>query len=267
MPESQTPPNADSTLACLLDHADLVTALRDGPCRKQTLVDHLGVSPETVYRRTRALRDAGLLERTPSGYALTNLGHLYARQYDSFRTFAGRLHEVRDLLDHFATDDLPPCEVLRSAEITTVEQRAPDLPARRLERTIRHASGLRGLFPVLPRRVADALEESHDSDMSGPFDVVLDADVVDYYREESALAETFDAEDATLYRTDERVPYGVLLIGRDDQDDRDATSLALTVYDEQGVLRGVVTNDDRSAVAWGEEVYDRYHTEAAPVQA
>lgn len=262
MPESTNSSAPDSALTCLIDHADLVTALRDGPQRKQALVDRLGVSPETVYRRTRDLRDAGLLERTPSGYALTNLGRLYAREYDSVRTFAGRLHEARDLLEHFATDELPPREVFRRADVVTVEQRAPDLPSRRLERTIRRARTLRGLFPVLSRRVSDALEASRKQDASVSLDVVLDADLVDHYAEDSSFVEAFDADHATLYPTDEDLPYGVLLV---ETEDGDGTSLAMTVYDEQGVLRGVVTNDDQSAVAWGEAVYDEYRAEATPV--
>ncbi|WP_276300471.1 helix-turn-helix transcriptional regulator [Halorussus lipolyticus] len=259
MPDSQGFPDSNSMFTCLIEYADLVEALRDGPRRKQALVDRLGVSPETVYRRTRDLRDAGLLERTQSGYALTNLGRLYAREYDSVQTFARRLHEARDLLEHFATDELPPRAVFRNADITTVEQYAPDRPSRWVERAIRRTRRFRGLLPVLPRRLADALGASRSSETRT--DVILDADVADHYRADTDFAETFDRESAGLYLTDEQIPYGILLVDCENGDD---TTLALTVYDEQGVLRGVVVNDDRSAVSWGERRYERYRAEATP---
>lgn len=256
MPDQRN--RATSAFSSVVEYEDLVEALRDGPRRKQTLVDRLGVSPETIYRRTRDFRDHGLLERTPSGYALTNLGHLYARQYEFARTITQELYDIRDLLEHFEVGDLPPWDLFRNAEVVTVEQRAPDRPARRLETTIRRAERLHGLFPVLSHRIAATL-----GDVAGTvesLDLTLDAAILGHYADDPAFTDAFDADCATVRRTDDTAPYGVLLV-----EDGESTSAAMTVYDDRGTLRGVVVNDSPAAVAWGEEVYDRYRTESARV--
>ena len=247
-----------SAFSYVVEYDALVKALRDGPRRKQTLVDRLGVSPETIYRRTRDLRNVGLLERTPSGYALTNLGHLYARQYEFARTITRELYEVRDLLEHFEAADLPPCDLFRDAEIVTVEQRAPDRPARRLETKIRRSERLRGLFPVLSHRVVTTL--GNVSGTAESLEVVLDAGIVEHYADDPAFADTFDADSATIRRVDDTVPYGVLLT-----EDGTGASVAITIYDERGTLRGLIVNDACTAVAWGEEVYGRHRAGAVNV--
>jgi predicted transcriptional regulator len=258
MPEHRNHPNPKRALSYVVRYADLIDLLRDGPRRKRTLADRLDVSPETVYRRTRDLRDVDLLERTDAGYALTNLGRLYARQYESFRAFGRRLYDVRGVLEQL--DDVPPCELFEGADFVPVEQHAPDEPRRRLAREVRRADRVSVIFPVLTRRHV-ALLEDHVSG-GGRARVVLDASVADHLRENdsSLLGDLWNRESVSVRRSDDAPSYGILL-----NDGPETESATVSVYDERGALRSVVTNDAGPAVSWAADAFEQCWTDATPL--
>lgn len=254
-------PESERALLHVARYADLVDALRDGLRRKRELAERLDVSPETVYRRTRDLRDSGLLERTPSGYALTNLGSLYARQYDAFRDVSDRLYDARTLLDHLDADDLPPWQVFLDADIVTADQQVPERPSLRFEEQLRGAERFDGAFPVLSKRLVPSLTARPDTD-GEPSRIALDDSVVDHYRtrDDEQFAAVLDHGGLAVREVRESLTYGVVRAEFEQSE-----VVALTVYDERGSLKGLVTSESPVAVAWASEQFGRFWSAGRPV--
>jgi hypothetical protein len=131
-----------------------------------------------------------------------------------------------------------------------------------VENELRGADELAGVFPVLTERHVAALRD-HVSG-GGRARLVVAASVAEHLRtdEGNCLDDIRDSEHVAVRRNDDEPQYGVLL-----REDDGAETATVSVYDDRGALRGVVTNDAEPAVSWASRTFEEYWSEATPLSA
>ncbi|WP_435178093.1 helix-turn-helix transcriptional regulator [Halorussus sp. AFM4] len=222
--------------------------LADGPTAKRDLRDELDVSRSTVYKAVRELEEQGLVAETDGGVRLTLVGRLLADEYRTFETHAAGIHDCAGLLSVLPADAPVTVDPVLGAETVLAERHAPTRPVEYIEDLVRSADRVVGASPVVLAQYVDVF---HEAIVSGGLtaDLVLEAPVVEYMREDHAdrLGEALDTGRLTIHQTDETLPFGFVA--------SEEEGLVLIVYDESGELRGVLLNDAREAVDWGESTF------------
>lgn len=240
--------------------ADVLACLAARPRHNRDLQDDLGISRSTAYKALRELEEHSLCERTDEGFALTLTGRLTIDQYEKFREGIDAICVPGPLLKVLPADAIESLDVLHGAAVIFAERHAPNLPVSAIEDVVRDAETLRGMSPVL---LPLYVELFHECIVDNKLDVslLLEAPVVDHlvdqYRQ--ALDDVVDTGHAQIWKTDETLPFGLIVVERPDP------QVALIVYDAGGELRGVITNDTQGAVDWGKDVWLRYQTASQAV--
>jgi DNA-binding transcriptional ArsR family regulator len=238
---------------------DFLEALAETPRRKPELVDALSHSRSTVDRAIRALEDAGLIERTDEGYAVTVTGRLAAERYRAF------LADERDVLDaQAALDPLPPTsdipvDALSSASIETGTGEFWSFE--HVGELLRSADHYRVALPRLADSRHLRLCQARVDWGALTATVSLAPGVVNRCREEfPQLAVTLAETNGLTVKGIPEQPFGLLLAERDSG----PTTVAVLTYDEHGVA-SIVRNDTDAAVAWAREQFDALDVEAGDV--
>lgn len=252
--------DADAVSDVVSQRADVLACLVDGPKHNRDLQDELGVSRSTAYKALRELEEHSLVERTDDGFGLTLTGRLAFDQHARYTDAIEVLCVPGSLLTVLPSDAIDSLAVLRGADVVFAERHAPNLPVNTLEDVVREATALRGMSPVLLPLYVDLF---HECIVDGDLDanLLLETPVVehlfDQYR--TAAVEVVETGDARLWNTDETLPFGLVVVDEPDP------MVALIVYDDNGGLRGVITNSTASAVAWGRSVWERYRSDARAI--
>ncbi|WP_435100862.1 helix-turn-helix transcriptional regulator [Halarchaeum sp. P4] len=251
-------PPATDVLETLAANHDLVAALVDGPRQKQALADDLDVSPKTVYRRTRRLREHGLLTRGDAGYRLTVLGSLLADLHLDAADLVDRASDADSLLSALDEDVVPPYWVLYEADVVQSEPFAPNQPIGRMRDLVTESDALRGFSPVVLPQYVELFHERAQAGLSA--DLVVTPRIVEALRE-SAPDELRAAleRDVTLHQTDRDLPYGLIVV------DEPVPKAFILFYAENGGLQGVLSNDDPRTVVWARRQYETYAADAERV--
>ncbi|MFC7167299.1 helix-turn-helix transcriptional regulator [Halospeciosus flavus] len=248
-------------LKSLADNADLLERLLDGPARKQALACELDLSPKTVYRRARQLRDYDLVERCEEGYRLTATGRFHAELYREAADLSGHLYDGGDLFDDLDHDELPPPEIFADADVIRSNPVAPNQPLRRFEEVVQEADVLRGFsLVVFPEYVETFHQEIVEGGLQA--DLLLSESMLDPVTEDftEQFTEVLDAENATFFLTDAEITYTGIVVTEPER------RALLVVYAPGGGLRGVIDTTHPTAVEWVADRYDAYLADAEPVQ-
>lgn len=247
-------------LTDVLRRLPFLTELRGGPRTRRDLAETLGLSRSTVYRATTELTEAGLVERREGRHALTGSGEAVTCDAGRFRNRAISAWRLAPLYETLAGC---PVEIdpgpFADATVTVAAPDAPYAPVRRFASLVGETDELAGfdttaVDPSGFRYLADRIRGGMVTE------VVYEPPVVE------RLAATHPEEVETLAACDhlevlvhDDLPFGLALF-----DDR----VGLGGYEtETGVLRTYVDTDDPDALAWAEDVYERYRAEAEPVGA
>lgn len=252
-------PPAPEVLETLAANHELVAALADGPRQKHALADELGVSPKTVYRRTRRLREHGLLSRGEDGYLLTVLGSLLVDLHLDGADLVERAYESESLLSALDEDAVPPYWVLHDADVVRSEPYAPNRPLDRMRDLVVDSAKLRGFSPVvLPQYVEMFYESAMDTDLDA--DIIVTPSIVEALREDAAdELRAALGRDVDLYQTDADLPYGLIVV------DEPVPHAFFLFYAANGGLQGVLSNDDPRTVVWARRQYESYLADAERV--
>lgn len=229
--------------------------LADGQLRPRDLADRVGCSRSTVHRVTRQLSDAGLVERTDDGLALTPLGDVVTGELQRFEERVATAHRLEPALETFADLDFEfPVDAFTDA---TVTETTPEDPYRTVNRFMTLVDGterLRGLDPATINPLH--LDDLHQAVLDGmETDAIFRRDVVaELLRNNPERARTaFESGSLTL-RTHDDLTFGLTVC-----DDR----VGVAIYDEEtGLLDTYVDTAAPAALDWGERVFESFAADA-----
>jgi len=253
--------NGDSVGAFLsevVDRRAVLTALDGEPRSRSELEAELGVSKATVHRATTTLSEHGLVARVDGGYGLTELGTAITGEMTDFRESLASLRQLGPLLEELA--DSPVAvdpDLFREATVTEPRRHNPYHPVERFIELLSDADAVRGfdattLTPGYDEAVYSQIESGMEVEVIYPSTVVEEL----LARTDERGAELIDRENLTV-RVYEEIPFGLTLC-----DDR----LGIGCYDrETGMLECYVDTDAPEALAWGEEVFERYWQRSRPL--
>lgn len=235
--------------------------LATGPHHKRDIIDTIGDSRSTVDRAIEALDEADLVTRTADGaWTVTTKGDVLRQTIERSREAADAIETAGDLLEHLPCEEPVPPALFQDAVVERAEGPAPLAIAERVRENMRAADSVRGFAAAdhevgIKRDVYESL-----SDEGFEFTYVFEASLAErVVATDDSFPELRDAPNASVSVYD-GLPFGLLLADIDDE-----TRMTLIVYDDDGVLCGQITSTDRGAVAWGEEVFERYLTAGTPL--
>lgn len=245
-------------LVTVVRRAPALSALTEGPMDRQDLQERLDVSRPTVHRLTRALDEAGLVERVDGEFVLTPLGEVVAdrvasfeRDVESARRLAALLGPVREAPVEFDV------RVFADATVTRAGPGDPYAPVSRFMELVGGTASLRGMDPAAVNPLH--LDDLHRAIVDGmETDAIFQPDVVEELMANNPerARDAFESGNLTL-RTLDDVPFGLTLC-----DDR----VGVGVYEQElGMLEVYVDTDDPAAYDWGEDVFEAYRAAADPV--
>lgn len=247
-------------LQSLAENADLLDALREGPGRKQELACELDLSPKTVYRRIRQLREFDLVERGEDGYRLTAIGRFHADLFHEAVDLSGRLYDGGDLFEDLPAAELPPPEIFASADVIRSKPVAPNRPLRRFAEVVAAADRLYGYSPVV---FPEYVETFHEELVEGSLraDLLLSESMLDPVTEDftERFTEVLESGNASVFVTEEEIPFTGIVVTEPER------RALLVVYAPGGGLRGVIDTTHPRAVDWVERQYADYLEDAHSV--
>lgn len=247
-------------VALLARRAELLRSLRDGSPTKRELAAAQSVSRSTVDRAVRDLEAAGLVERE-DGVSLTLQGRLAFDVYEQLTETLDALDDASGVLDPLPPDATLDGALLRGASVARPDPVAPQRPYLAYQSALEGATAVRGFAPaVLDENVPRFRERIVEDEV--PVDLTVAPAALDELvsTHSDAVETCLDTGRLTLRRADETLDYGLVLAERPD-----ATVVCALVYDDRG-LAGVLRNDERRAVRWAEDVYERLRADAEPLR-
>jgi len=255
-----------ATTTELLDLAqrrhEYLTLLATGPHHKRDVIEELGDSRSTVDRAIEALREAGLVVRTADGaWTVTTKGDVLRQTIERTRETAGAIATAGDLLEHLPCDEPVPSTLFQDAVVERAEGPAPLSMAERVRENMVAADSVRGFAAAdHGTGIKEDVFESVFGDDSFEFTYVFEESLIaGLSADDSRFRELCGRPNATATVYD-GLPFGLLLA-----DVGDETRMTVIVYDDSSVVRGQITTTDRGAVAWGEDVFERYRSAGTPL--
>lgn len=244
------------SISIFVDNERFLRALRDAPQYKDELADRLDVSKKTVYRRMGTLTDAGLVEKGPDGYKLTNFGVLQLQLYSDLGDQLVTLSESSRILELISSNALPPYCVFSTAEIHQAEAHDPCRPTEYVEHVLRDAAAVQIALPVFsPNHV-----KLHDRIDDTEIELVIHGDVARQLTEGRPEEFFRLTSESTVYQTDTQIPYGICL------PDEPLERIVILVYGETNRTCAAVTTTTPEAIEWGREFYNSYRQGATRVR-
>lgn len=234
---------------------DLLDALRSGPLEKRAVVERVAVSRSTVDRGLHDLLSAGLAAERSDGYAVTVAGRVLLETYERALSTARDVARTTPALSVLPPDAPVAPAFLDGCEVVPAEEPAPQRPAARMDDYVRAADRIRCLGRAHTSPEANELFRERIERDDVEVTLVLERPLFEYVVDDLDWAElVYGDDDLTTYVVD-TLPYG-LFVFREDGESR----ACLLAYDDRGSpsLRALLVNDSPAAVAWAEEVFERY---------
>jgi len=140
------PGSTPERLSELLGHGPMLAALREAPLDRWDLQERLEVSRSTCHRHTRALEEAGLVERPGTEYELTSSGEVVADAVSAFATHVRTALTLGPVLDRIhGTAPAFDVGIFADATVTTADPRNSSRPVARAIALFRETETFRGV--------------------------------------------------------------------------------------------------------------------------
>ncbi|KAB1198675.1 MULTISPECIES: winged helix-turn-helix domain-containing protein [Haloferax] len=245
-------------LGLLVERANFLEVLADGPYDKRALADILGTSRSTVDRVIRTLVNAGVVHQRDNGYELTLSGRCALDAYERYEQTVRGLTNAQKLLSMLPSDAPLDPVVLSGARVYTSSPDIPDAVIEQLFASIQDSETLYGIAPVA---IEGQLEAFYDAATAGGTAVEmlvaneLNEKLLDSPRSRSVIIENLQKDEVNVYRGE--IPFGFGLWATDDE-------AGIVVYTDTGV-GGVATNDNEEAISWVVDTFESLQSESEAV--
>lgn len=255
----------DEILETALHRKDALEFLTEGPRSRRSIQEALDVSKATRHRILRTFEDEGLLRRSGDAYELTEYGRVVGDAVGAFDATVRTAQRIRPLLEAFGEADLA-YDLDHFADVT-VTSAHPDDPTRPVHRYLELFEGTSLVRTVArtsfvpPLYLEEIFDRFFEDDDKRGVVVYPKTAVENRYADYPDIHRKVAREDQPLrYRVYDRAPFGLTIYDRD--------HVGLRAYDrETNTLLLFADTDDPEAVAWAEDVFERYYDESKPLSA
>lgn len=244
----------------LLNRVSVLEAARGEPVDRSTLQDELGVSRATAYRRTSALTDDGLLERTPGGYRTTGAGCAVVEAAERFERSLAATDRLEPLLAALSAPELARnVHLFADADVRVATPRNPNDP---IEPWLDHFESFDRCRSLVVAGCPPAVTEQGLEHARNGVDFEAICTPLALEADRNASEEAFEtiatAAAPSLY-THPGVPFTMGII--------DDVVIVAGFDDETTLPVASATTGDPAAREWAEDLYRRYERDATPLGA
>lgn len=246
-------------LETALRRKSALALLAEGPHHRRELEEELDVSKATCHRIIRSFDEEGLLRRTDDGYELTEFGRVVDEQVQQVEDTVRTARQLEPLIEGVAASDVAfDIDLFVDANVVRAQRNDPYPPQERFMELFRESETLRNVGPTpVPPTMAEEIfdlmfSEGMRIELIKPKPIIRK--YVSEYADQGRKAAERDQLGVRIY---EGFQFGMSLFDG---------HLGLRGYDlETGKILVFADTDDPEAVAWGEEVFDRYCERAHPL--
>jgi tetratricopeptide (TPR) repeat protein/predicted transcriptional regulator len=231
---------------------EFVELFEDGQCLEpREFVDRLDSSRSTVTRALSELRDAGLLQKTTTGYTATAAARMAVAEYRRYEATMASILRAGDLLEPISTDSLPSMDFLVGSKHQPVTDDAPFRPLETVADRVRGAEAIQAYLPTLVTPYLLRLLAERASVDQTTTEVVFDEGLFREVRGQypELLGHLAASDDSTVWTATDR-EYAVFLATHADH-----TTCSMVVYEDSATVLGALHNDEPDAVDWGQSVF------------
>ncbi len=227
---------------------------------KRTLVADLPYARSTVDRAVRELEQAGLIQRTATGYATTDIGEWITTRYRVTREAIEDVLAVRDLLHYLPTDEVFPPALFAGINIERAERTVPYHLLEGLREHLVTADRVSAVFPTLPTPQFLSVCHHRVVQHGMTLELITTPTLADTLTDEfpRLLTEMVAATagSATTF-TGTPPPFGLILSTTDA-----GLGGSILVYDDHQSVVGALHADSDAALAWIKDYYEHIHEQA-----
>lgn len=231
-----------------------VAALRrltEGPAPRGELEAELDVSKATLHRIVTGFVDAGFVQETDAGVALTGAGREVAAGVERYLEHMALVCRLKPLLNGLPSDLDFDIAAFDDAEVVTPSPGHPQRPVQRVVDFVESATSLRATASVVLPIYVEVLSRKVIAGMNT--ELVLAPAVIEALTAEYPERFTAALEAGTLeVLVHEDIDIGVALDGE----------RGLVVVGAGGGSQVMAVSDQPDAVQWVESVYESYRSEA-----
>jgi predicted transcriptional regulator len=237
---------------------DLLAALEE-PQHKRDLMAELDVSRSTLDRAVRDLESLGLVARD-DGYHLTVTGQVVLELFEGVVADLDDVAAARELLGALPRDAPMSPAMLRGARVEVADGPSPTSVLGDVLELFERADRMRAFSVALSRPdYADRIREVV-AEEDTPVECVYTPALVEFARENRENFAEFVEEAPVEPYVHAELPYALRVANLPE-----GRAVAITVYDDDWMPRGVLLNDTIEACLWAEDVFERYREAAAPL--
>ena len=239
----------------LIRHSPMLEALRGENLDRKELEQCLEISRATSHRRTRALTEQDLIEKSDGMFTLTELGTTTAEMVTEFKEEIRTAFVLAPVLEA-VPEDAPEVdiEIFTDATVTTAGPRNAYCGVNQFISLVRQTDTLRGLTPSVidPMRIDELYTRIHDGMKTN---AVCSPSVIEgLYNRDPEQTNTLIENEKLTVRVSDDLPCGLGLY-----DDR----IGIGIYDDEtGLLRTHINTDAPAAYEWAEDFYAFYWEKA-----
>lgn len=246
-------------LEVVVKNADLLECLTDEPLTKHTLANRINVSAKTVYRRTRTLRELGLVEKSDGKYKLTSLGKVHIDMLlDSYK-LSRTMCENSELLEAVDYQQLPPYWLMHEARMIPASPHAPEQLTDEINRQLDDAIQVKAISPMVLSYHSDIVFEYIESD-SFTAELLFEPSAIEYLIGEcDADFGRLSNSGLEVWKYGSTVPFGMLLIESPDP------RVIVSFLGPRNRPNGLLITDTVASLNWATELYVKYRSAASRV--
>lgn len=252
-------PMSDEEREFLLEavrRAPLLEYLGRAPASAGEVIEGVEMSRSTVHRALDTLADHEIIRNGGEAYELTNLGELLLQELERFGSRAWTARSMTAFLNSVGMDAAEiPVEYLGDATVIRREPRRPHATIHRIIELFEIADEVRMFSTVISPIYVDMAYPKMIDGMQ--IQAVFEREVVDLMLSEypEKAHETMATGNFDVFAHDD-LPFELFVF-----DDR----VGMAAHNRQGNAEVLIETEDPGAVAWAEDLYQRYLSEATSV--
>jgi len=237
---------------------DTLHALTQAPRTKPELAESLEIPRSTLGDILRELEHANLVRYTDGHWQTTLISKCMVHTHEQYVDHLSSLREMESLTDVLEVESPLDCPFLIGADIHKSEAALPDEVMHVLLEAAESASRFRIFTPAaISSYVAPFYERVTNGD-DPRVEVIIEPTLFERLRahKPSVMNEAVDDDRVTFFTAKIPVSFGLWIADND--------SVGVLLFSESGI-RGILTNDSVSALAWAEDQYEQVKQHADPV--
>ena len=233
--------------------------LRSGERTRGELEASIDASSRTIRRVTDGLSEAGWVEQTTAGFALTPTGTVFAEEFAETLSKTETLLKLQPFFRWFPRD---VCSLSPEAfEDATVTVRKPHSPYEPVDRALNRVSGtdtIRTIAPINAPFYNETYYKAIMEDSASAVTVLSEEVLSMLQRDGDALEDVMQTGRVEIYVYPDPISFGLLITDE---------VVAIGAYDDDGTMQALVESADETIRQWAIDTFEKYRKAATEIES